>query len=132
MITYWAGHGKYRVSCRLFAVEEGLVAHLFGGEKPHVGAVALAIPRPSLRQKGKISATASVLAVVGHKDDELARPTALLLAARCRVPVVVIAGVHVEGAGPQDISMLVSNARRAVKGVLRVWQTVSPGRRTSG
>lgn len=121
MITCWAGKGRLRVFCRLFFTEEGIVAHLFGGEKPHVGAVALAVPRPSLEGTGKTSSTASVLTVVGHKDDELARPVALFLAARLRVAVVVVAGIHVEGASHKDISKLVHNSWRAVRGALGVW-----------
>lgn len=99
-----------------------MVVHLFGGEKPHVGAVALAVPRPSLKGTGQTSSTASVLTVVGHKDDELARPVALFLAARLKVPVVVVAGVHVDGASCREIDELLNNSWRAVKGALGVWR----------
>ncbi|GFN22961.1 MAG: hypothetical protein IMW96_00975 [Thermoanaerobacteraceae bacterium] len=125
MITYRAGCGRLTVCCRLFRAGEGVVAHLFGGERPHVGAVALAMPRPSLRDPRKTSATASVLTVVGHKDDELARPAALLLASRCGVPAVVVAGVHIEGAGHHEIGLLMEHARRAVEGALKAWQRLS-------
>lgn len=90
-----------------------------------MGAVALAMPRPSLRDPRKTSATASVLTVVGHKDDELARPAALLLASRCGVPAVVVAGVHIEGAGHHEIGLLMEHARRAVEGALKAWQRLS-------
>jgi len=124
VITYRAGRGRLKVFCRLIPLGKGLVAHIGGGEKPHVGAVALALPRPSLREKTKTSATASVLTVLGHKDDELARPAALFLAAECRAPVVVVVGVHVKGAGEHEVYALMRYARRAVKGALKIWQSM--------
>ena len=42
-----------------------------GGECPHIGCTVLAIPRPSLDGSGKMSSTASVLNVTGHKDEEV-------------------------------------------------------------
>ena len=44
-----------------------------GGERPHIGCTVLAIPRPSLDGSGKMSSTASVLNVTGHKDEEVCR-----------------------------------------------------------
>ncbi|AKX92929.1 hypothetical protein [Neomoorella thermoacetica] len=123
-----AGRGRYRVSCRVFVTGEGLIAHLLGGEKPHVGAVALGIPRPSLRGEGA-SATTSVLTLTGHKDDEVARPAATTLAAACQAPVVVVAGIHLDGATPGELVQLQENARRAVAGVLKYLKGV---RRTPG
>ncbi|HBT48183.1 MAG TPA: hypothetical protein DEA73_09975 [Peptococcaceae bacterium] len=122
MITYRAGRGRLGVFCRLIPLGEGLVLYIGGGEKPHIGAVALAVPRPSLRDPEMTSATASVLAVVGHKDDELARPAALLAASRSGVPVVVVAGVHIEGAKEDEIKGLVHRSRRAVAGALAAWR----------
>lgn len=117
-ITSTAGRGRCRVSCRVFVTGEGLIAHLLGGEKPHVGAVALGIPRPSLQGEGT-SATTSVLTRTGHKDDEVARPAASILAAACQAPVVVIAGIHVDQATPAELVQLQENARRAVEGALK-------------
>ena len=44
-----------------------------GGECPHIGCTVLAILRPSLDGSGKMSSTASVLNVTGHKDEEVCR-----------------------------------------------------------
>jgi hypothetical protein len=43
-----------------------LVVTIGGGSRPHVGAVAVAQPRPSLKGDGTVSATASVIALLGH------------------------------------------------------------------
>lgn len=118
-ITYISGKGRCRVFCRVFNTGAGLIVHLLGGTKPHVGAVALGIPRPSLKGQGR-SATTSVLTVLNHKDDELARPAATDLAAGYNCPVVVIAGVHIDTATPAELALIQANARHAVQGILKV------------
>ncbi|WP_338824511.1 hypothetical protein MHOCP_01050 [Moorella humiferrea] len=117
--TYIAGKGRYRVFCRVYPLMEGYIAFLMGGTKYHVGAVALGLPRPSLKGD-KTSATTSVLAVLGHKDDELARPAAAQMAARLQMPAVVVAGVHIDKAAPAELALLAVNGRRAVAGVIKV------------
>ena len=81
-----------------------------GGEKPHIGAVAAATPRPSLADPSRLSATASVLAYVGHKEDELAKRLAEFLAGRLGVRVVVAAGAHWDGLTPEQIAQVGVNA----------------------
>ncbi|MBI3122079.1 MAG: hypothetical protein HYZ03_07340, partial [candidate division NC10 bacterium] len=54
--------------------------NLVGGDIPHIGAVAISIPRPSRADARRRSATTSVFALLGHKEDELARPVAASLA----------------------------------------------------
>jgi hypothetical protein len=57
------------------AVRSGddVVVVLGGGERPHIGALAVAIPRPSLADPEQTSSTSSVITLLGHKDDELYR-----------------------------------------------------------
>ena len=83
--------------------------------KPHVGAVAIGIPRPSLKDSSKLSATTSVFTLVGHKDDEVARPVAERLAKELNQTVVVVTGVHIEGAKEDDIRKLTYNSMQAVE-----------------
>ncbi len=118
-MTYICGRGRCRIYCRVFNTGEGLIVHLTGGNKPHVGAVALGIPRPSLTGRGR-SATTSVLTILSHKDDELARPVAAELAAGYNCPVAVIAGVHITNPRPEELELVQINTRRAVRGILRL------------
>lgn len=74
-----------------------------GGEIPHLGAVALGIPRPSLQNPAATSASVSVLTLTGHKEDEVARPAAHFLASRLKAPVVVSCGIHNDDIKPEDI-----------------------------
>lgn len=68
---------------------------IYGGDKPHIGAVAFAVPRKSLNTPDKMSATASVLTAVGHMEDLLARELALKMASMLNCHIVVSVGIHI-------------------------------------
>lgn len=89
-----------------------LMVMVTGGDAPHLGAVAMAEPRPSLADPARTSATVSVFCYPGHKEDELARELAHALAAALGVKVVVAAGMHWDGLGPADIEQVRANHAR--------------------
>ncbi|MEW6064321.1 MAG: hypothetical protein ACOY3U_06870 [Bacillota bacterium] len=109
-----AGEGRYRVELVTSFTAEGLVCQLYGGERPHVGAVVLSIPRPSLQDPCQWSSNSSVLPMLGHKEDELAKPVAEKLAKYFKQPVVLVAGIHIDHATGEEIKLLVDHC----------WQTV--------
>ncbi len=82
---------------------------IFGGDVPHIGAVAVAVPRKSLTGDGSDSASASVICITGHKEDEIARQTALRLSSAWQCVVTVSAGVHIDNAKKDDIAILCAN-----------------------
>lgn len=98
-------------------VGKDLLVWLTGGQA-HIGAVALAVPRSSLKGGEKISADASVLAVSGHKEDLLARKIALALAAKLNIPVCVTAGLHWDAATPTRIETATELSGRLTKALL--------------
>lgn len=108
------GNGKYKITAVGFPTYDGTVVLILGGEKPHVGAIAIGVPRPSLKKHNKISTTSSVFTLTGHKDDQIARPAAEKLATALKEVVVVVAGIHVEEATKEDIKILVRNSMKAV------------------
>ncbi len=75
---------------------QDLCVALYGGDRPHIGAVAISQPRPSLADPAVRSATTSVVAVLGHKEDMLARQVSARLAAALNAVVSVTCGIHVE------------------------------------
>jgi len=76
---------------------------------PHIGAVAVAVPRKSLTGDGSDSASASVICITGHKEDEIARQIALRLSSAWQCVVTVSAGVHIDDATKDDIVLLYAN-----------------------
>jgi hypothetical protein len=103
----------------------GVVISLSGGDLPHVGAVALAEPRPSRRNDTKMSSSVSVLVRLGHKEDDLAKRLAGEVASSLNLPVVFSAGIHIDDANEKQIDdaellarTLVTEAIPQIKGLL--------------
>jgi hypothetical protein len=122
-----AGRGRCRLWGTAVVTADGVSLTLVGGERPHVGAVAIGIPRPSLARAGQKSATTSVFAVTGHKDDELARPLAEEMARRLGRTAVVAAGVHVGRARARDVVRIFRYAARALEAVVAEIQSMAGG-----
>ena len=93
---------------------DGIIIQLFGGEKPHVGAVVIGLPRPSLADPAQISCNSVVVPLLGHKDDEVAKPVAERIARLTGEPTVVIAGLHIEHAMASEINLLKKNTFTAL------------------
>lgn len=118
--TARAGEGRYTVEVLATVTGEGVTVQVLGGEKPHVGAVALSLPRPSLSEPGKLRASTTVVPIYGHRDDEIARPVAEQLAVALEQPVVVVAGIHIDAAAVEEVEVLVRNSREAVQRLLKL------------
>jgi hypothetical protein len=114
-----AGEGRHRVHSVAVITADGIVVALAGGDRPHVGAVGVSIPRRSLKDPSKISASSSVFTLVGHKDDEIARPISERLSKELNQVAVVAAGVHVDRATEEDIRRLVSNSMQLAEDLIK-------------
>ena len=79
---------------------------IWGGTRPHIGAVGMAIPRPSLKNPKKWSATSSIFTFIGHKEDTLVKTISERLAARLRRNAVVTAGIHWDGITSDEIKTI--------------------------
>jgi hypothetical protein len=110
--------GKYDLSASVRLIGPDLLVAIWGGEKPHIGAVAMSQPRPSLKDPEVTSATASVFAYVGHKEDELAKAAAEILAATLKTNVVVTAGIHWDNLPPEGIQQVIRNSETLVDMIL--------------
>jgi gallate decarboxylase subunit D len=94
-----------RVAVRLTAARLGadLALTLSGGDRPHIGAVAVSQPRPSLLGGGGTSTTTSVIALLGHKEDELARQVAARVALATAGTVCVACGIHLDAISAAEL-----------------------------
>jgi hypothetical protein len=99
-------------------IGQDVLVAIWGGEKPHIGAVAVAQPRPSLKDPDVTSASASVICLVGHKEDELVKATAEIMAAALKTQVVVTAGIHWDNLDPQGIQQIIQNSEVLVDMIL--------------
>ena len=117
---------NYNLSASVRLIGDDVLVAIWGGEKPHIGAVAVALPRPSLRDPEVTSSSASVFCRVGHKEDELAKAAAEILAAALETHVVVTAGIHWDNLAPEAIQQIVGNSEILVDMILQRCVTEFP------
>jgi hypothetical protein len=86
--------GRFKIHGLVQEVGQDLLVSIWGGTRPHIGAVGIATPRPSLRDPKKWSATSSNFTFSGHKEDTIVKKISEKLSARLRRNVVVTAGIH--------------------------------------
>ncbi len=103
--------GEYDIEACVRSVGENLLVAIRGGDRPHIGAVAVAQPRPSLKDPSITSSTASVFCLLGHKEDELAKAAAEILAAVLNTTVVVTAGIHWDQITEEGINKVLQNSQ---------------------
>lgn len=95
-------------------IGQDLLVAIWGGEKPHIGAVAVAQPRPSLKDESVVSATASVFCYLGHKDDIVAKQAAEKLSATLNTNVTVTVGIHWDDIDEAGIKAIIANSQELV------------------
>jgi hypothetical protein len=110
--------GAYDLTASVRMIGSDLLIAIWGGEKPHIGAVAVAQPRPSLKDPAVTSSSASVICLLGHKEDELAKAAAEIVAAALKTQVVVTAGIHWDNLAPEAIQRVVRNSEILVDMIL--------------
>lgn len=98
--------GRMKINMKAIAVGEDLCVIISGGDSPHIGCVTLSVPRPSLSDESIVSATTSVLNLVGHKDDEAARYVSHTLSAKLGKNAVVTCGIHVDNITNDEIKLV--------------------------
>jgi hypothetical protein len=108
----------YNLSASVRLIGGDVLVAIWGGERPHIGAVAVAQPRPSLKNPELTSASASVICLVGHKEDELVKATAEILAATLETQVVVTAGIHWDNLSPEAIQRIIRHSEILVDTIL--------------
>ena len=110
--------GSYDLEAGVRWIGDDLLVAVWGGEKPHIGAVSAAQSRPSLRDPKAVSATASVICFVSHKEDELAKAISEVLAAVLDTRVIVTAGIHWDNISQEGIRQVIKNSETLVELIL--------------
>jgi hypothetical protein len=106
---------RWRIDAEAVRIGPDVLVWMWGGERPHIGAVAAAASRPSLADPSRTSATASVLAYPGHKEDVVVKLVAETLSARLDTNVVVTAGIHWDDLPPEGVARVVEGCREVAE-----------------
>lgn len=97
---------SFNLCAKALRIGEDWLVAAWGGDKPHIGAVAIAHPRPSLEDSLRLSASSSVYCFLGHKEDALAKELSEKLAAALDTNVTVTAGMHWNGLKTSDLPLV--------------------------
>lgn len=107
-----SGARPYKLTAEVTIIGSDLLVVISGGDRPHIGSVAVAMPRPSLQNRALMSATSSVYNLPGHKDQVIAQHVAEELSSKLNRTVVVTAGFHVDAISGKGIENVRANAAR--------------------
>ena len=116
---YTYGVIPYCIQAIVTFVGQDISVTIGGGNRYHIGAVAIATPSESIINPGKTTITTSVMAVLGHKDDVLAKDAAIKLSRHFNTTVTVSVGVHVDDADILDIEKLLENSKLLVEQIIQ-------------
>lgn len=106
MLTLTKKFKTHNINCSAVKMGNDWNISIYGGNLPHIGAIALGIPRPSLEDKNKISSSVSVLTITGHKEDIIVQKIAKVLSSTLNSTVVVTCGIHIDDITFDDIQNL--------------------------
>lgn len=103
------GNGKCIVESIIVKCGKDLNVTIGGGEKYHIGSVAIAVPRSEYKEDKKRTASTSVICVQGHKEDEVSYKAAKHLATALDCTVIVSAGLHIDDINNDELLQIMDN-----------------------
>ena len=112
-----AGFGKHCIKAVAVCSGEDINVSIAGGEKKHIGAVAIGVPRDKTKVSNVNinSATTSVICVQDHKEDEYAYLAAKHLATELDCVVTVSVGIHIDNVVEKDLDILSENFKEIIE-----------------
>ena len=120
------GEGKFQVLAKVFELGPDCLVILWGGTRPHVGAVGMAQVRASLRDPNQLAATSSVFTFVGHKEDVVAKYMSEELAKKLGRNTVVAAGIHGDGLTDSDIKAITELCQSILRRIIEQYPVHFP------
>jgi len=84
----------FEVVAVIYELSDDCLVILYGGTRPHIGAIGISQVRPSLKDPKKNAATSSVFTYTGHKEDVVVKALSEELTCRLGRNTVVVAGIH--------------------------------------
>lgn len=98
---------RYKIEAVCVLCGEDLVVIVGGGSNYHLGALALTLSLPSIKDENKLTTSTYQIPIPRHKEETLARESSLLLSQRLKRNVVVTVGIHIDGLTKEEIPLYV-------------------------
>ena len=110
MKTWSFGYGEFPYILEAVAVLCGkdISISVGGGEKYHIGAVAVALPADTSAANGQSPPQTDVICLKNHREDEIAKAAAIRFSRQFHCTVSVSVGIHIDNATADDILRLVN------------------------
>jgi hypothetical protein len=121
-LLFQVDQNGYKVEAFCERMGNDILLSLRGGEA-HIGAVAMAQPRDSLKNPGNCSATASVFCYVGHKEDQVVKEVSERIARELNVKVVVVAGLHWDDLTSFGVTQVINNVHDLIGEIIQAIKT---------
>jgi len=115
--------GSYDLEASVRQIGNDMLIAVWGGEKPHIGAVAVAQPRASLKDPNITSASTSVICILGHKEDQIAKQIAEKISATLNTLVIVTAGIHWDDISDQGIRKVIRHTEILIDLIIKKLMT---------
>ena len=111
--------GMFKISAAVYEMGPDILAAVWGGTYPHIGAIGMAQVRQSLKAAEETSATSSVFTFLGHKEDLLVKPLAEELTRRLARNSVVVAGIHWDNLTDDEIKTVEELCHRLTAKIIK-------------
>ena len=103
------GNGIFKVVVEVKIIGDDLILSVWGGTMPHIGSISVSVPRPGLKDSTIMSSTSSVINLIGHKDEVVARMFSEQLATKFNRNVIATAGIHIDDITEYQINIIMQN-----------------------
>jgi hypothetical protein len=113
-----AGTGVYTVSASVQQLDRDVLITVWGGTRPHIGALSVSIPNPEGATDGGRSETVLQFSFPGHRDDVVAARVSDRVAAALQRRVVVSVGIHVPDITPAGIDSVLVNTDLLIEKII--------------
>jgi len=126
MDTLSAGTGQYAVSTSLQTIGADLLIAVWGGIRPHIGALAVATPHPDSVPEHQRSSIVLQFSFPGHRDEVIARRVAERVASALQRTALVSAGFHVPDIAPEGIETVLANTDILIENIIGTLRSQNP------
>lgn len=107
--NFYYGESPHQIEAKVIQCGSDYIVVVGGSTFYHIGAIAVAICQPSIKDTNRLTTTVSIISVPGHKEDQLARTAAYNLSKILITTVTVCVGIHIDNAKHEDIIKLEEN-----------------------
>ncbi len=116
--TFEIAKNHIKIKCGVIVLGDDLLVIIAGG-KEHIGAIAVSIPRTSLKYKDRLSASTSIFTRISHKEDEIVKKVGDKVASSTGKFTTVVAGIHFDNITEDEISLIFELCEQIADRIIR-------------